>query len=89
MEALLELLKAGGFQPLRQTQLLEQAGLDEQTALPLLKQAAFHKQLVRVAEDLWYLPLQLERFPAPLRHHGRRRGLKASLGSGGVPEPKA
>ena len=42
----------GGFQPLRQTQLLEQAGLEERTALPLLKQAAFHKQLVRVAEDL-------------------------------------
>ena len=67
LEALLELLKAGGFQPLRQTQLLEQAGLDEQTALPLLKQAAFHKQLVRVAEDLWYLPLQLERFHEQLQ----------------------
>ena len=67
LEALLELLKAGGFQPLRQTQLLEKAGLDEQTALPLLKQAAFHKQLVRVAEDLWYLPLQLERFHEQLQ----------------------
>ena len=67
LETLLELLKAGGFQPLRQTQLLEQAGLDEQTALPLLKQAAFHKQLVRVAEDLWYLPLQLERFHEQLQ----------------------
>ena len=67
LEALLELLKAGGFQPLRQTQLLEQASLDEQTALPLLKQAAFHKQLVRVAEDLWYLPLQLERFHEQLQ----------------------
>ena len=67
LEALLELLKAGGFQTLRQTQLLEQAGLDEQTALPLLKQAAFHKQLVRVAEDLWYLPSQLERFREQLQ----------------------
>ena len=67
LEALLELLKEGSFQPLRQTQLLEQAGLDERTALPLLKQAAFHKQLVRVAEDLWYLPLQLERFREQLQ----------------------
>ena len=64
---MLELLKEGGFQPLRQTQLLEQAGLDERTALPLLKQAAFHKHLVRVAEDLWYLPPQLERFREQLQ----------------------
>ena len=64
---MLELLKEGGFQPLRQTQLLEQAGLEERTALPLLKQAAFHKQLVRVAEDLWYLTPQLERFREQLQ----------------------
>ena len=67
LEALLELLKEGEFQPLRQTQLLEQAGLDERTALPLLKQAAFRKQLVRVAEDLWYLPLQLGHFREQLQ----------------------
>jgi hypothetical protein len=67
LAALLKLLKEGGFQPLRQTQLLEQTGLDERTALPLLKQASFHKQLVRVADDLWYLPPQLERFREQLQ----------------------
>lgn len=67
LERLLNLLAAGGFQPLRQTQLLEQAGLEERQALPLLKQASFHKQLIRVADDLWYLPDQLVRFRQQLQ----------------------
>ena len=55
----LELIKSGGFQPLRRTHLLQELGLNEKDGMTLLKSAAHSKRLVRVAEDLHYIPEQI------------------------------
>ena len=67
LEALLELLKEVAFSRCDKHNYWNKLAWMKRTALPLLKQAAFHKQLVRVTEDLWYLPLQLERFREQLQ----------------------
>ena len=55
----LELIKSGGFQPLRRTHLLQELGLNEKEGITLLKSAAHSRRIIRVAEDLHYVPEQI------------------------------
>ena len=59
LDCCLELIKSGGFQPLRRTHLLRELGLNEMDGITLLKSAAHSKRIVRVAEDLHYVPEQI------------------------------
>ena len=65
----LELIKKGGFQPLRRTRLLEELGLNEKDGVALLKSATFSKRLVRVADDLYYAPEKTTEILAGLRKY--------------------
>ena len=65
----LELIKSGGFQPLRRTHLLQELGLNEKDGMTLLKSAAHSKRLVRVAEDLHYIPEQIASIIKSLRFY--------------------
>jgi selenocysteine-specific elongation factor len=67
LDQLVAAVRGGGFQPLRQTLLLEQLRLPEKQGVELLKQATFRKVLVRVAEDLWYTPEQIASFREQLQ----------------------
>lgn len=67
-----ELLRQGGFQPLRRTHLLEALELDEKAGVALLKHGSHHRRLIRIAEDLFYLPEVLEQIAQHLREHFSR-----------------
>ncbi len=69
LERCLTLLRAGGAQPMRQSHLLEQLGLEEKAGVALLKSASHHKHLIRVAEDLFYPPETLAALEAQMRGH--------------------
>ena len=65
----IEIIRRGGFQPLRRTLILKELGLDEKKGIELLKSAVHDKKLVRVAEDLHYTPEQIDRAIERLREH--------------------
>ncbi|MGK5093814.1 selenocysteine-specific translation elongation factor [Deltaproteobacteria bacterium TL4] len=56
----IQLIEASGLQPPRQTHLLSQLPLEKKEAIALLKMASHEKKLIRVAEDLYYTPRQVE-----------------------------
>ena len=57
----LEIISKGGFQPMRKTRLLEEMGMNEKDGIELLKFATHSKKLVRISEDLYYNPDQIEK----------------------------
>jgi selenocysteine-specific elongation factor len=57
----LEIIIKGGFQPMRKTRLLEEMGMNEKNGIELLKFATHSKKLVRISEDLYYSPDQIEK----------------------------
>ena len=63
----IEIIKKGGFQPMRKTRLLEEMGLDEKEGIELLKLAKHSKKLVGISEDLYYDPEQIEKILGILR----------------------
>jgi len=63
----LELISKGGFQPMRKTRLLEEMELNEKDGIELLKFATHFKKLVRISEDLYYNPEQIEKIISILR----------------------
>ena len=63
----LDIIRKGGFQPMRKTRLLEEMGLNEKDGIELLKFATHSKKLVRISEDLHYNPEQIEKILAILR----------------------
>ena len=65
----IEIIRRGGFQPLRRTLILKELGLDEKKGIELLKSAVHEKRLVRVAEDLHYTPEQIDGAIERLREH--------------------
>ena len=54
------LISAGGFQPMRQTRLLEELNLSEKDGIIMLKKAIYTKRLLNVANDLYYTPEKIE-----------------------------
>ena len=65
----IEIIRRGGFQPLRRTLILKELGLDEKKGIELLKSAVHEKKLVRVAEDLHYTPEQIDGAIERLKEH--------------------
>ena len=65
----IEIIRRGGFQPLRRTLILMELGLDEKKGIELLKSAVHEKRLVRVAEDLHYTPEQIDGAIDRLKEH--------------------
>ena len=65
----LRLISSGGFQPIRRTRLLEEVGLNKKDGLDILKSAVHSKQLLSVAEDLYYTPNQIEEILLYLREY--------------------
>ncbi len=65
----LALIQQTGFQPVRQTHLLEELELNEKDGIKLLKSAVHSKRLVRVAADLHYAPEQIEAILEKLRSY--------------------
>ena len=63
----LELITAGGFQPHRQTMLLEKLKMNEKDGVAILKSAVHSKRLVRVSKDLYYSPVQTTEILSLLR----------------------
>ncbi len=63
----LQIIKNGGFQPMRKTRLLEEMGVYEKDGIELLKFATHTKKLVRISEDLYYKPEQIQRILTILR----------------------
>ena len=63
------MIKSGGFQPLRRTHLLQELGLNEKDGMTILKSATHSKRLVRVAEDLHYIPEQIASIIESLRFY--------------------
>ena len=63
----IELIKAGGFQPHRQTMLLKILKINEKDGVAILKSAVHSKLLVRVAKDLYYSPVQAKEILSRLR----------------------
>ncbi len=63
----LQLIRNGGFQPMRKTRLLEEMGVYEKDGIELLKFATHTKKLVRISEDLYYNPEQIQKILAILR----------------------
>ena len=63
----LEIIKDGGFQPMRKTKLIEEIGLNEKDGIELLKYATHSKMLVRVSVDLHYSPEKIEKILEMLR----------------------
>ena len=59
LQQCLSLIEQGGYQPPRQTLLLEKCGLEKKEGISLLKMATHNQQLVRVSEDLYYTPQRL------------------------------
>ena len=57
----IEIISKGGFQPMRKTRLLEEMGMNEKDGIELLKFATHSKKLVRISEDLYYNPDQIEK----------------------------
>ena len=54
------LISAGGFQPMRQTRLLEELKLSEKDGIIMLKKAIYTKRLLNIANDLYYTPEKIE-----------------------------
>ena len=65
----IEIIRKGGFQPLRRTLILKELGLDEKKGIELLKSAVHEKKLVRVAADLHYTNEQINGAIERLREH--------------------
>ena len=71
LQQCLNKIKDAGFQPLRRTALLETLEIEHKAGVLILKQATHKKQLIQVAEDLFYTPEQLESAQKQLREYFR------------------
>jgi selenocysteine-specific elongation factor len=71
---LVALVQQGGAQPVRRTALFESAGVDEKAGQQLLNLAAHEGLLVRVKDDLYYVPETLATIEARLREHLKANG---------------
>ena len=69
LQRCLSLIEDGGYQPPRQTLLLENCGLDKKEGISLLKMATHNQHLVRVAEDLYYTPECLNSVERKIRQY--------------------
>ncbi|MCH8842843.1 MAG: selenocysteine-specific translation elongation factor [SAR324 cluster bacterium] len=67
MERLAARILEGGAQPMRKTMLLESCGIDNKTGMQLLNLASHDGRLVRVKDDLYYVPETLEGIERALR----------------------
>ena len=69
----LALIEEGGYQPPRQTLILEKCGLEKKEGISLLKMATHNQQLVRVADDLYYSPERLNAVEVKIRRFFKER----------------
>jgi len=69
LDKLVSVIEQGGMQPPRKTTLFEQVGVDEKTGIAAVRLGTHNKLLVRVKDDLWYTPAQLEDIKARLKSY--------------------
>ena len=69
LQQCIAIVEQAGYQPPRRSHLLEQCGLEEKEGIALLKMAFHNKLLVRIADDLYYTPGQLEKIDLAIRQY--------------------